>query len=140
MHLYIPDNQEFKKVSREWICNVCATVMGTVFTDWLKEQIRDRNEEVKDKKDLNIELDADVAAAFRASTAVSCKFSALQTVSFFVCYSVERPSGKYAQGRRKEKKDLSSDQGGQRRYHLAGDPAVGGNGGVDHTKKPGVRS
>ena len=39
--------------------------MGAVFTDWLREQIRDRNEEVKDKKDLNIELDPDVAAAFR---------------------------------------------------------------------------
>ena len=51
--------------------------MGTVFTDWLKEQIQDRNEEVKDKKDLNIELDADVAAAFRASTAVSREYSTL---------------------------------------------------------------
>ena len=45
--------------------------MGNVFTDWLKIQIRERNDDVKDKKDLNIELDADVAAAFRASTAVS---------------------------------------------------------------------
>ena len=61
------------KVSREWICNVIATVMGSVFTDWVKVKIDERNEEVKDKGDMNIELDADVAEAFKNSTAVSCK-------------------------------------------------------------------
>ena len=50
-----------------------ATVMGTVFTDWVKERIDQRNEEVKDKGDMNIELDPDIAEAFKNSTAVSCK-------------------------------------------------------------------
>ena len=130
MHLYIPDNQEFKKVSREWICNICATVMGTVFTDWLKEQIRDRNEEVKDKKDLNIELDADVAAAFRSSTAVSCKFSSLDVVSFYLCYSAEGPGGEHAQDWREEKTHNGLDQGRQRERCLAGDAAARCNGRV----------
>ena len=47
--------------------------MGSVFTDWVKVKIDERNEEVKDKGDMNIELDADVAEAFKNSTAVSCK-------------------------------------------------------------------
>ena len=73
VHRYLPDKQEIHKVSREWICNVCASVLKTTFTDWIRAQIEKRNEELTEKKDLNIELDADVAAAFRASTAVSSK-------------------------------------------------------------------
>ena len=45
--------------------------MGNLFTDWVAEKIEERNEEVKDKGDMNIELDPDIAAAFQASTAVS---------------------------------------------------------------------
>ena len=68
---YLPDKKELFKVSREFICNVCATVLKNIFTDWVKEQIEERNEEMKEKKDMNIELDPDIAAAFNASTSVS---------------------------------------------------------------------
>ena len=70
---YLPDKRELFKVSREWIANVCATVLGTAFTDWVKEQIEERNEAVKEKGEMNIELDPDIAAAFKASSSVSCK-------------------------------------------------------------------
>ena len=71
---YFPDRQELHKISREWICNVIATVLEDGFTDWVGEQIQARNEEVTDKKEMNIEFDEDIAAAFKASTSVSCKF------------------------------------------------------------------
>ena len=71
---YFPDRQELHKISREWICNVIATVLGSTFTDWVGEQIQARNEEVTDKKEMNIELDEDIAAAFKASTSVSREF------------------------------------------------------------------
>ena len=45
-----------------------------MFTDWVSEKIEERNEEVREKKDMNIELDPDIAAAFKASTSVSCEF------------------------------------------------------------------
>ena len=50
---------------------MCATVLKNIFTDWVKEQIEERNEEIKEKKDMNIELDPDIAAAFHASSSVS---------------------------------------------------------------------
>ena len=68
---YLPIKKELLKVSRDWICCVIATRMGNLFTDWVAEKIEERNEEVKDKGDMNIELDPDIAAAFQASTAVS---------------------------------------------------------------------
>ena len=46
------------------ITDVVATVLGTSFTEWVDEKIQVRNEEVTEKRDMNIELDADVAAAF----------------------------------------------------------------------------
>ena len=70
---YLPDKQELHKISREFICNVCATVLKNIFTDWIKEQIEERNEKMKEKKDMNIELDPDIAAAFHVSSFVSRK-------------------------------------------------------------------
>ena len=70
---YLPDKKELFKVSRELICNACATVLKDIFTNWVKEQIEERNEEMKEKEDMNIELDPDIAAAFNASTSVSCR-------------------------------------------------------------------
>jgi len=70
---YLPIPRELHKISREWIYNVVATILGETFTDWVKDLIDDRNEDIRDKRKLDIELDPDVAAAFRASTAVSSK-------------------------------------------------------------------
>ena len=67
---YLPDKREIHKISRDFICNVCATVLKNIFTDWVKEQIEDRNEEMKD---MNIELDPDIAESFHASSSVSCR-------------------------------------------------------------------
>ena len=72
---YMPDNQEIHKVSKEWICNVCATVLGGLFSGWVCNQIELRNEGVTKKKNLMISMDPAVAEAFRSSTKVSRKFS-----------------------------------------------------------------
>ena len=54
-----------------------ASVLGTVFTDWVRDAIEERNEEVTEKKGLEIELDQDIAEAFNMSTAVSRKYRTL---------------------------------------------------------------
>ena len=70
---YFPDKQEIDKVAREWICNVIATLLKNKFTDWLKSRVDKRNKDVVDKGEMNINMDADIFAAFQASTAVSSK-------------------------------------------------------------------
>ena len=77
MYRYLPDSREIHKVPREWICNIIASVLKNIFTDWIKKQIEDRNEEMAEKRDMNIELDPDIAAAFNASTSVSRKYDCL---------------------------------------------------------------
>jgi len=70
---YLPDMQELDKISKEWVCNVIATMLNTKFTDWLSKNINKRNEKVVEKGDMAIEMDRDVYDAFMASTAVSSK-------------------------------------------------------------------
>ena len=51
---YLPDAIEIHKVSKEWICNVVATILKNIFTDWLKSKVEKRNEKVVDKGEMNI--------------------------------------------------------------------------------------
>ena len=72
-HRYFPIAKELLKLPRQWIINVAVTVVGEPFRAWVKEQISARNIKVATEKDLNISLDPEIAACFRASNAVSCK-------------------------------------------------------------------
>ena len=49
------------------------SVLGDDFSAWVKEQILQRNDKVAEKGNLMIQLDPEIAAAFQASTSVSCK-------------------------------------------------------------------
>ena len=70
---YYPVEQEVKKLPKQWIANVAYSVIGDDFRHWVKEQIEDRNEKVAKKGSMHIQLDPEIAAAFNASSAVSCK-------------------------------------------------------------------
>ena len=96
---YLPPANEIHKISKEWICNIITTRLGTTFTDWLKERIDERNERVVERGEMNIELDPDVAAAFRASTAVSCKCNIFLCHRSYLYHSGERLGRQYVEGR-----------------------------------------
>ena len=59
---------------RSYIANVLYTIIEDDFQDWANERIAARNEKVVDDKDMNINLDPEIAAIFQASNAVSGKF------------------------------------------------------------------
>ena len=58
---------------KQWISNVVHTVLKNIFSDWVKAQIEKRNREMVIERGLTIEMDAEVAAAFEASTKTSGK-------------------------------------------------------------------
>ena len=74
MYDYLPDQQEIRKVPKEWICNVLATVLKGMFTGWVKNRIEERNEAVKEANNTDIGMDPEMAEAFRASTKTSCRY------------------------------------------------------------------
>ena len=81
---YFPDACEMKKVPKEWVGNMAYSILGDTFAAWVKAQINARNEKLRAHGDLYIELDPDVAAAFEASTAVACKYSAFLKQACFL--------------------------------------------------------
>ena len=51
---YLLDISELKKVPKEYICNVCATILKGMFTGWVKNRIEERNKKVTVQRDLMI--------------------------------------------------------------------------------------
>ena len=70
---YLPARRDCYRLSRQFLLNVINTIVGAPFSTWVTEQIKARDLKVADKGNMWIEMDAEVAAAFRASTAVSSK-------------------------------------------------------------------
>ena len=70
---YLPDDRDMHKVPRQWLINVAYTVIGKPFSDWVKEEVATRNEELAKKQKLLIEMDPEIAKAFYASVNISSK-------------------------------------------------------------------
>ena len=58
---------------RHYICNVIYTIIGDEFQKWANQRIDNRNEKVVKEKDMEINMDPEIAAIFKASTSVSGK-------------------------------------------------------------------
>ena len=77
---YFPtDNKEWEKLPRQYVANVAYTVIGQEFQDWMLDRVEQRNEKVKNEKDMLVELDPEILAIFQASTAVSGKYLMIQS-------------------------------------------------------------
>ena len=70
---YLPDGKEIHKVPKAWIGNVCATVLGDIFTKWISTQVEERNKRLVVERGMAIEMDPKIAQAFYASTKTSVK-------------------------------------------------------------------
>ena len=69
----LPPVREIWKMPRQYICNLIFTLVGAPFQAWVNERCQQRNEKIAMERDLNIELDANIAKAFHESTAISRK-------------------------------------------------------------------
>ena len=70
---YLPIAKELKAINKQFIVNVAYSVLGEDFRAWVGDLVTDRNNDITQKKQLLINMDPDVAAAFQNSTAVSSK-------------------------------------------------------------------
>ena len=74
-HIYYPDAKEVPRLPRQWLCNVAYSLLGDIFSNWVKDKIVDHNQKIITDQDLMINMDPEVYAAFLASTAVSSKYN-----------------------------------------------------------------
>ena len=73
MHRYLPDPRDQHRLPRQWLINVCNTIMGRPFAQWVEGVCRHRNEFLASKHDLLIEMDPDIARVYTQSTSISSK-------------------------------------------------------------------
>ena len=60
----LPCEKEIVKLPKQYLVNVIYTVAGEDFAKWVKEKIEARNTKVQTDKDLMINVDPAIAAAF----------------------------------------------------------------------------
>lgn len=63
--------KEVEKLPRQYIINVMYTILGRQFGDWVDERVNERHDGIIEDNEMYIELDAEVAEAFRNSKAIS---------------------------------------------------------------------
>lgn len=70
---YLPIQKELKTLPKQFLVNVIYTIVKGPFNEWVKGRISERNTKIMAKRDLLIDMDPDVAAAFENSNAISGK-------------------------------------------------------------------
>ena len=58
---YLPEAKELPKLPKQWIANVCHTLLKTTFSDWVRKQVDERNKSLLVKKDMLIDVDPAIA-------------------------------------------------------------------------------
>ena len=93
---YIPDLNEIRKVPKQWLINIIYSLVGNQFKAWVREQIEARNSRMTVDREVMINLDPQIAAAFAKSTAISskCRFNIISNLRevilrVLLCYSDE---------------------------------------------------
>lgn len=62
----------------QWILNVCYTVLGNGFSDFVREKINERNETLVDRQDLNIAIDPTILDVIMNSSSIAVSKGAAQ--------------------------------------------------------------
>ena len=64
---------EIEMLHRQYIANLIYTLVGEPFQDWVDVVLKKRSKRLADERNLNINLDPEIARIFKASTTISCK-------------------------------------------------------------------
>ena len=76
MHNYMPaERREILKLPRDFIINVGATIVNEPFLRFVQTAIIKRNQKLSEDRNMLIQMDPALAAAFRSSTSVSRKLN-----------------------------------------------------------------
>ena len=71
---YLPETRDRNRLPRDWILNVIYTVAGPKFKEWVEKKCVERNDTMRDKRGLIINMTPSIAEIFSASTSVSSKY------------------------------------------------------------------
>ena len=65
--------REVDKLRRQYNCNVCYTLIGEPFRQWVDNVMQQCNSKIESERNLAIQMDPEIAKIFQQSTAVRSK-------------------------------------------------------------------
>ena len=70
--MHLPDREkEIKKFPRQYLINIIHTKLEDKFRNWVEERVNQRHNEIKEKQQMFIEVDPEIAQILKQSNAVS---------------------------------------------------------------------
>jgi len=70
---FLPEERDLGRLPKQWIADITYTVMKEPFKNWVIERVKVRNDTIAENRNLIIELDPEVAEAFKKSLNISSK-------------------------------------------------------------------
>ena len=115
VYQYLPEPElELPKTPKQWIGNVCASILQSSFSNWVKEQVETRHDKAAVKKDLMINMDPEIAKIFQESTAVSSKcYHPINRPNLNFFYSQQGLLRKHAPSWQQAASHQETDRGGE---------------------------
>ena len=71
---YLPDKRDIKRLPRYFIVNIIFTVVGQPIKDFVSKGVVERNNQIAENRNLLIDLDPEIADAFKQSVNISSKY------------------------------------------------------------------
>ena len=75
---YLPEERDLDRLPKQWIADITYTVMKESFSKWVTERVKIRNDTIAENRNLIIELDPEVAEAFKKSLNISSKWESCE--------------------------------------------------------------
>ena len=72
---YLPDQQDWHRLPRQWLINLFTTVVGKPFSDWVTGVLNQRNDDMAQKQNFMVDVDNEIAQIFAQSTSLSSKYT-----------------------------------------------------------------
>ena len=72
---FLPEERDLGRLPKQWIADITYTVMKEPFKNWVIERVKVRNDTIAENRNLIIELDPEVAEAFKKSLNISSKWT-----------------------------------------------------------------
>ena len=62
---YLPDERDMHRLPRYFIMNIIYTIVGQPIKEFVSKGVKERNDQVAENRNLIIDLDPEIAAAFK---------------------------------------------------------------------------
>ena len=81
---YFPEDRDMPRLPREWILNMCHSLLKDDFQNFIDNKVEDRNEALKSTKGLTMNMAPEIYEIYKNSSSVSSKLQQRSSFMFIL--------------------------------------------------------